>query len=80
LTIISVNFDETRELWEKDITTENLPWKMLSDLTAFKGELAKDYSVTSIPRIFLIDPNGKIVSSKLRGEKILNQLEDIYVN
>lgn len=80
LTIISVNLDVTRELWEKDMTTENLPWQMLSDLQAFDGELTKNYGITSIPRIFLIDPDGKIVSSKLRGEKILKKLEEVYGN
>lgn len=78
LAIISVNLDKTRELWIKDKTTENLPWKMISDLNAFDGELTKNYSVNAIPRIFLIDPESKIVSSKLRQQRILDKLEEIY--
>lgn len=80
LNIISVNLDKTRELWVKDKTTENLPWKMLSDLTAFDGELTKNYGITSIPRIFLIDPKGKIVANSLRGKKILAKLEEVFDN
>jgi len=78
LKVITLNLDEDREKWDEDVKKANFPWPVLSDLNAFSGELTKNYGVLSIPKIFLIDPAGKIVSNNIRGENILKELEKIY--
>ena len=72
--MFTVNLDKERKLWVEDVAKENLPWPVISDLQAFDGELTRQYNVSGIPVIFLIDPEGKIVTNKLRGEQIIEYI------
>lgn len=78
LKMVIMNVDETREKWAGDVEKYKFPFPMLSDLKAFKGDLTKNYGAMSIPKVFLIDPKGKIVSGTIRQQKILDKLEEIY--
>jgi peroxiredoxin len=71
LEVLTINLDTTRELWLSDIAEDNLPWPVVSDLQAFKGDVVKDYAIFAIPRIFLIAPDGMILGMNLRGDQIL---------
>ena len=72
--MFTVNLDKERKLWVEDVAKENLPWPVISDLQAFDGELTRQYNVSGIPVIFLIDPEGKIVTNKLRGEQMIEYI------
>lgn len=74
LRVLTVNLDKTRELWLEDIEKFPVPWAVVSDSKAFNGPIVKKYAISAIPRIFLIDPSGKIIGMNLRGEKILEAL------
>lgn len=78
LQVVIINLDDTREKWAGDVKKYNFPFPVLSDLTAFTGNLTKHYGVMSIPKIFLIDPEGNIVSSTIRRQRILDELSEIY--
>lgn len=78
LKMFIMNVDDSREKWAGDVKKYNFPFPMLSDLTAFTGDLTKNYGAMSIPKVFLIDPNGKIVSGTIRQQKILDKLEEVY--
>lgn len=74
LVMFTVSLDKERKLWVEDVVRENLPWPVISDLQAFDGELARQYNISGIPVIFLIDPEGKIVTNKLRGEQMIEYI------
>ena len=74
LALFTVNLHKDRKLWVEDVAKENLPWPVISDLLAFDGELTRQYNVSGIPVIFLIDPEGKIVTNKLRGEQMIEYI------
>lgn len=78
LKMIIMNVDETREKWAWDVKNYNFPFPVLSDLKAFTGDLTKNYGAMSIPKVFLIDPEGKIVSSTIRQQGIVDLLEEVY--
>jgi peroxiredoxin len=74
---VSLDKDTGREAWLKAIEKDGLAWHQVSDLKYWQNAVAKDYGVQAIPQNFLLDPNGKIVATNLRGEKLqetLNQL------
>ncbi|HJF69800.1 MAG TPA: AhpC/TSA family protein [Butyricimonas virosa] len=75
--MFTINLDKERKLWEDDVKKESLPWPVLSDLKAFDGGVAEEYNVSGIPVIFLIDPEGKIVTNKLRGEGMISFIEQL---
>ncbi|MDE6452006.1 MAG: hypothetical protein K2L23_06940 [Odoribacter sp.] len=72
--MFTISLDKERKLWVEDVVRENLPWPVISDLQAFDGELARQYNISGIPVIFLIDPEGKIVTNKLRGEQMIEYI------
>ncbi|MCQ4874305.1 TlpA disulfide reductase family protein [Butyricimonas paravirosa] len=75
--MFTINLDKERKLWEENVKKESLPWPVLSDLKAFDGGIAGEYNVSGIPVIFLIDPDGKIVTNKLRGEGMISFIEQL---
>lgn len=77
LAMFTINLDKERKLWMEDVAKENLPWPVVSDLKAFDGELTRQYNVRGIPVIFLIDPDGKIVTNKLRGEQMIAYIREL---
>ena len=49
---------------------EDMPWPQYFDGKFWKNDLARRYGVGSIPAMFLIDQDGKVVSTNARGEKL----------
>lgn len=49
---------------------EEMPWPQFFDGTHWKNPYAKQYAITGIPAMFLLDQSGKIVTTTARGEKL----------
>lgn len=78
LVMFTINLDDNREKWEHDVKEYDLPWPVLSDLKAFKSPVAKNYNVSGIPAIFLIDPQGKIENKTLRREGMIEYINRLF--
>ncbi len=76
--MLTVNLDDNREKWEHGVKEYDLPWPVLSDLQAFKSPVAKNYNVSGIPVIFLIDPDGVIENKTLRREGMIDYINDLF--
>ena len=76
--MFTVNMDEDREKWEKDVKEYNLPWPVVSDLKAYSGPVAQNYHVKGIPMIYLIDPEGKIMARDLRREPMIEYINKLF--
>lgn len=77
--VFSVSLDKDKARWEAAIEQDNLIWDgHVSDLKFWSAEAAKDYNVSSIPFTVLVDPEGKVVNTKLRGPQLEKTLESIY--
>ncbi len=64
----------SRKRWEDAIKQDNLSWPYhVSDLKKWGSAPAALYGVRSIPRAFLIDKDGKIVSTSVRGAEQLER-------
>lgn len=69
--IFSVSLDANKESWEKAIVADNMTWNYhVSDLKGWYSDYAKLYGVKSIPASFLIDGNGVVIATNLRGDKL----------
>jgi len=67
-TVFGVSLDRTADAWKKAIETDKLSWQYhISDLKYWNSKHAAIYGVRSIPTNFLIDGDGIIVASGLRG-------------
>ena len=67
-TVFSVSLDSNVDAWKAAVQSDKLSWKYhVSDLKKWENEAAATYGVRSIPTSFLIDENGIIVGTSLRG-------------
>ena len=75
-TILGVSLDDkrSRAAWLRAIEKDGLAWTQVSDLKSWKNAVAQADGVQSIPQNFLIDPQGKIVATNLRGEELQSTL------
>lgn len=76
--MFTINLDEERDKWEQDVKQHELPWTVLSDLKAFNSPVAKNYNVSGIPMIYLIDPEGKIKEKGLRREEMIEYINALF--
>jgi peroxiredoxin len=76
--IFGVSLDRNKEKWEEAIAADNLTWAHVSDLKFWNSAAAQLYNVTSIPFTLLLDPEGKIIDTNLRGRALEAKLESIY--
>jgi peroxiredoxin len=78
-TIIGVSIDKEKDkqAWIEAIKKDRLTWTQLSDLKGINNEVAQLYNVLPIPANFLIDPNGTIITTNLRGENLEKKLQQV---
>jgi peroxiredoxin len=77
-TVFGVSLDKEKKSWLKAINDDKLQWQHVSDLKFWGSEAAALYGITSIPRNFLLDPNGMIIGRDLRGQDLLDKLEELF--
>lgn len=75
--ILGVSIDDSREKWMNAIHEEKLPWTQVSELKGGRAEVVAKYGITGIPLNFLVDPNGVIVASNLRGDALSAKLAEL---
>lgn len=67
-TVFGVSLDKTDADWKKAIQTDKLSWPYhISDLQGWSSKHAAIYGVRGIPASYLIDGEGIIVGTNLRG-------------
>jgi hypothetical protein len=75
---MSVSLDKAKANWLAAIEQDNLSWPYhVSDLKFWSSKAAKLYGVSGIPFTILIDKEGKIIRTKLRGVDLENELARI---
>ncbi len=71
LRILSVSLDKNVKAWKKAIEADGLKWDThVSSLKGWKGPVAEKYGVSRIPKNFLVNPEGKVIATDLRGRDL----------
>jgi peroxiredoxin len=76
-TVLGVSLDKDKKKWQEAIAKDRLTWTHVSDLQGWDCSSAKLYGIMSIPANFLLDKEGKIIGSSLRGEDLEKKLEEV---
>lgn len=76
--VVGVSFDNNKEKWAAAVKSLGMDWHQMSDLKGWGCAASEVYGVKSIPSNVLVDPQGKIVASDLRAEKLQQTLAEIY--
>jgi len=77
--IYQVSLDKTREAWMKGIQDDQLGnWIHVSDIQYWNSIVVPLYKIESIPCNYLLDKEGRIIASNLRGEKLQLKLAELF--
>jgi len=77
--IIGVSLDREgqKDKWVEAIKADNLTWPQVSNLQFWNDPVAKLYNVRAIPAAFLLDKDGVIVATNLRGEALEAKVKEL---
>lgn len=76
--VFSVSLDSSLEAWKAAIAKDGLIWpNHVSDLKHWQNAAAQVYGVSSIPATLLLDKEGKIIGTNLRGPALDNKLREL---
>lgn len=79
LNILGVSLDKegSKDKWIKAIEDDNLTWPQVSNLKFWKGPIAQQYSIRSIPFALILDENGKIIAKNVRGDALDKKIGEL---
>ena len=76
--IVGLSFDRGRDSWVNAIVNHELDWIHLSDLKYWNSEASVVYGISSIPASLLLDGEGTIIATDLRGIELDRKLRQIF--
>lgn len=78
-TVYSVSLDNDGNAWKAAIAADGLIWpNHVSDLLQWKSPMPQLYGFDGIPHTVLINPEGKIIGTGLRGVSLEQKLIEIF--
>ncbi|MDR1527096.1 MAG: AhpC/TSA family protein [Dysgonamonadaceae bacterium] len=75
---ISLDDEKQRAAWLAAIERHDMPWIQVSSLKGWDCPVAKQYQVTGIPKTLLLDREGRIIATDLRGDNLKNKIETLF--
>ena len=78
LKIYSVSLDNSREAWVNKINELGLNWINVSSLKGSTCPAVQAYRIVGIPRIYLLDPDGRIIAIDVRGEELKAKVASLF--
>ncbi|OGK12076.1 MAG: hypothetical protein A2W80_17115 [Candidatus Riflebacteria bacterium GWC2_50_8] len=75
--IVGISFDKDRAEFDKFIKENKMDWAHYYDGKYWDNEVGPTYGIQSIPTMYLIDAEGKVIATDLRDGKLEKELEKI---
>ncbi|SJZ80923.1 Thiol-disulfide isomerase or thioredoxin [Sediminibacterium ginsengisoli] len=76
-TILGVSLDTDKAAWLDAVRADKLNWKQISDLKQWESPVVPAYGIEGIPFNVLLDPQGKIIATALRGPALETKLAEV---
>lgn len=77
--MFSVSLDKNKQKWKRAIKADGLTWDYhVSDLKGWESEVVSKYQFRGIPHTVMVDPEGKIIATKLRGPSLEQKLKELF--
>lgn len=77
--IYQVSLDKSKEAWINSIRDDGLEkWIHVSDVKYWNSVVVPLYKIESIPANFLLDREGRVIASNLRGESLIKTLARVF--
>jgi thiol-disulfide isomerase/thioredoxin len=75
--VVGISLDQDRGKLEKFLEKEQTAWPTIHDGAWEDNAVATYYGVVGIPTVILVDREGKVVSTRARGDELRKQLESL---
>lgn len=76
--VFSISLDKDVTKWKRAIEQDGLIWPYhISDLRGWNSVASAQYGISSIPHAILIDQEGTVVATHLRGNQLETELEKL---
>ena len=72
--IVGISLDDNESQLKSFVTEHKMQWQQYFDGKRWNNKLSRKYGIESIPASFLLDREGKIVATDLRGDDLDTQL------
>ncbi len=76
--IVSISVDENKADWEKAMKEEKMVWPQLCDPQGLQGTVTQTYNITGVPTCLILDPEGRIFKTDMRGAALDEVLQELY--
>jgi thiol-disulfide isomerase/thioredoxin len=77
--IYQVSLDKSKDAWTKGIQDDHLEkWIHVSDIQYWNSIVVPLYKIESIPCNYLLDKEGRVIGSNLRGQQLEIKLAEIF--
>lgn len=74
---VSLDREGQKDKWIQAIEEDNLTWNHVSNLKFWNDPVAQLYNIRAIPAAFLLDENGVIVATNLRGSALEAKVKEL---
>lgn len=65
VSIVSLSIDDNYNNWKKAVENEKMPWLNLSGLPKNKSAVKREYNISAVPNLILLDQNGKVIINNI---------------
>lgn len=75
--IVGISFDKDRSKLDGFIKEHKMTWPQYFDGKGWANEVGATYNISSIPSMYLLDKDGKVITTDLRQGKLEKELEKL---
>jgi thiol-disulfide isomerase/thioredoxin len=73
--ILSITMDANSEDWKEAIRKDTMHWYNIKDTK--ENSVSDAYNIKALPAVFLLDSNGVVIATGLRGEELIDKLGNL---
>jgi thiol-disulfide isomerase/thioredoxin len=77
--IVGVSLDNSKSEWIKGIESDGITWPQMSDLKGGNSDATVKYRIKGIPFTVLLDKEGKVIETNLRGDELRDKLKTLIL-
>ncbi|TJY37803.1 TlpA disulfide reductase family protein [Pontimicrobium aquaticum] len=77
--IFGFAIESNRESWTRAIRKDKKTWIEVSTLNWYSNDVSANYSITALPKNFLVDANGIILAKNIHGNELEKKLTELFL-
>lgn len=80
LEIVGISLDESRSDMTEFTKRRGMVWPQYCDSLGWDNKISRRFGITSIPTMWLLDRDGKVISTDVRNEGLAQSLARVFKN